>query len=168
MNETETTFNIEKISDIVKDFTDADYTITKVQEFYQTGLNIDNEYKAVHTRILALKENGEFEFENNKVAEELFVNTKGNLYDAMRYEDYYIVELQSDSKIGYIIVEVTKGAVISTNGKKIFNKKNQHKVIEVAWSTKDFYNKVGTFQNELTNNEYKDLKKYINISDRLR
>ena len=168
MNETETTFNIEKISDIVKDFTDADYKITKVQEFYMTGLITTNDYKAVETKILAYKENGNFGFENNEVAKKLFANCKGNIYDATRYEDYYIVELESDSKLGYIIVKVTKGADMSKNGKKIFNRKNQHKVIKVAWSSKEFYNKIGIFQNELTNNEYKDLRKFISISNRLR
>jgi len=168
MNETETTFNIEKISDIVKDFTDADYKITKVQEFYMTNLTTTNEYKAVETKILAYNENGNFGFENNDVAKELFAICKGNIYESTRYEDYYIVELESDSKLGYIIVKVTKGADMSKNGKKIFNRKNQHKVIEVAWSSKEFYNKIGIFQNELSNNEYKDLRKFISISNRLR
>ena len=168
MNETNTTFNIEKIADIVKDFTDADYEITKVQEFYQTGLTITNEYKSVETSLFAYQDNGSLGFENNKVAKELYTQAKGNVYRAKRYDDFYIVELENERKIGYIIVKVTNGALMSKNGKKVFNKKNDHKVIEVGFSTKEFYNKIGIFNNDLTYNEYKDLKKYMNISNTLR
>lgn len=168
MKETKTTFNIEKIQDIVKDFTDADYKITDVKEFYMTYFSTENEYKSEETTILGMNKNGSFGFENDKVAKELFVQAKGNIYSAKRYDDFYIVELENERKLGYIIVKVTKGALMSKNGKKIYNKKNDHKVIEVAFSSKEFYDKIGTFQNELTYNEYKDLKKYINISNRLR
>lgn len=168
MKETNTTFNIEKIADIVKDFTDADYEITKVQEFYMTTLATTNEYKSEETTLLAMKENGSYGFENNKVAEEVFEHAKGNIYSAKRYDDFYIVELENERKVGYIIVKVTNGALMSKNGKKIFNKKNDHKVIAVGFSSKEFYNKIGIFNNELTYNEYKDLKKFIDISNRLR
>jgi hypothetical protein len=168
MKETNTTFNIEKIADIVKDFTDADYTITKAHELYETGLTITNEYKAEQTTLLAYQENGSLGFENNKVAKELYTQANGNIYSAKRYDDFYIVELENEKNMGYIIVKVTNGALMSNNKKKVFNKKNDHKVIEVAWSSKEFYNKIGIFQNELTYNEYKDLKKFVNISNRLR
>ena len=168
MKETNTTFNIEEISDIVKDFTDADYKITDVKEFYMTQFTIANEYKSEETTLLAMEENSSFGFENNKVAEELFVHAKGNIYSAKRYDDFYIVELENERKLGYIIVKVTNGALMSKNGKKVYNKKNDHKVIEVGFSSKEFYNRIGIFHNELTYNEYKDLKKFINISNRLR
>lgn len=168
MKETNTTFNIEKIADIVKDFTDADYEVTKVQELYMTYLTITNEYKSEETTLLAYEDNGSLGFENNKLAKELYTQAKGNVYSAKRYDDFYIVELENERKIGYIIVKVTNGALMSKNTKKVFNKKNDHKVIEVGFSTKEFYNKIGIFNNDLTYNEYKDLKKYMNISNTLR
>ena len=168
MKETNTTFNLEKIADIVKDFTDADYKITKVQELNMTGLMITNEYKSEIITLLAYADNGSLGFENDKVASKLYAQAKGNIYSANRYEDFYIVELENETKIGYIIVKVINGALMSKNKKKVFNKKNDHKVIEVAWTTKEFYNKIGIFQNELTYNDFKDLKKYINITNKLR
>ena len=168
MNETKTTFNQEKIADIVKDFTEADYKITKVQELYMTSLMISNEYQSEKVTNLAYADNGTLGFENDKVAKELYTQAKGNIHLAYRYEDFYIVELENETKIGYIIVKVINGALMSKNKKKVFNKKNDHKVIEVAWTTKEFYNKIGIFQNELTYNEFKDLKKYINITNTLR
>ncbi len=168
MNETKTTFNQEKIADIVKDFTEADYKITKVQKLYMTSLMISNEYQNEEVTNLAYADNGNLGFENNKVAKELYTQAKGNIHIAYRYEDFYIVELENETKIGYIIVKVINGAQMSKNKKKVFNKKNDHKVIEVAWTTKEFYNKIGIFQNELTYNEFKDLKKYINITNKLR
>ena len=168
MKETNTTFNLEKIADIVKDFTDADYKITKVQELYMTSLMITNEYKSEKTTLLAYADNGSLGFENDKVASKLYAQARGNIYSAKRYEDFYIVELENERKIGYIIVKVINGALMSNNKKKVFNKKNDHKVIEVAFSSKEFYNEIGIFNHELTYNEYKDLKKYINISNTLR
>ncbi len=120
MNETETTFNQEKIADIVKDFTDADYEITKVQELYMTSLMISNEYQNEKVTNLAYADNGTLGFENNKVAKELYTQVKGNIYMAYRYEDFYIVELENERKIGYIIVRVINGALMSKNKKKVF------------------------------------------------
>ena len=162
MNETKTytEFNINKVK-VVKELLALGYKVTNTCEVFETNnlsKELKDKFEGVAGFVLGSWQDLDNGYEGIFGVETNFEKSGIILGMRKQYLDYYYVELQNENKIAYVIVQVKNGLFI--RGHNGYDKKNEHKIVQLGFDNKEYHNDWNEFRNEYTLQEFNEWKKF--------
>ena len=165
--------NNKEVKKVLDYFSKAGHEVKGVEPINSTPIYLDKDFEDEFGLIQG--DHNDWNIEESQISHIEFTEKKNFMglgFDTVMSRfttNYFVIELESDEKKGFIVVKVENG--IFKVGSGITNKarvtNNTHKVVYVGFGRKDFVDSFGEY-NTFTKTEWNKLTKYaLNLENRL-